>query len=296
LQLRSLKHPLFLLLALLLASTLAFAACSDDDDDEDDGDATATATDAGGSTIDITGVDELDDGTLTIGSDIAYAPIESYEEGTTNAVGLDIDIAKAMAEELGVEVEFEQVADFAGIIGDLNAGRYDIVMSAISITPERQAEIDFIAYFGPVGTTVVTPADNPFGITTIEKACGRILGAQDGTYQVDQMTALNEGACAADPIDIRTYPDNPAVITDLELGRIDGALMDDPVGAYAVLQSEEDIALSVIGVEGAEYGIGVRKDSTELNRVLQEAFDAIVADGTYADILEEWGQTSFGLQ
>jgi len=72
--------------------------------------------------------------------------------------------------------------------------------------------------------------------------------------------------------------------------------MDDPVGAYAVLQSEEDIALSVIGVEGAEYGIGVRKDSTELNRVLQEAFDAIVADGTYEEILAKWGQEAYALQ
>jgi polar amino acid transport system substrate-binding protein len=169
-------------------------------------------------------------------------------------------------------------------------------MSAISITPEREEEIDFIPYFGPVGTAVVTPADNPFGITTIENACGRIIGAQDGTYQVDQMMALNEGACADDPIDIRTYPDNPAVIADLELGRLDAAMMDDPVGAYAVLNSEADIAISVFGVEAAEYGIGVRKDSTELNAVLQEAFDAIVEDGTYLEILEEWGQEAFALQ
>jgi len=291
-----LKHPLFLLLALLLASTFAFVACSDDDDDDADATATATEDAGGGATIDISGVEELEDGTLTIGSDIAYAPIESFEEGTDNAVGLDIDIAKAMGEKMGVDVEFEQVADFAGIVGDLTSGRYDIVMSAISITPEREAEIDFVAYLGPVGTAVVTPADNPFGITTIAKACGRIIGAQDGTFQVDQMTALNEGDCKDDPIDIRTYPDNPAVITDLELGRIDAALMDDPVGAYAVLQSEEDIAISVFGYEGAEYGIGVRKDSTELNRVLQEALDAIIADGTYADILEEWGLAALALQ
>ena len=298
-RLPSVRNPVLLLLALILAAMLTFAACDDDDDDDDGEDTQPTATEdggAGGGEIDISGVEELEDGTLTIGSDIAYAPIEYFEEGTDNPVGLDIDIANAMGEELGVEVEFEQVADFAGIVGDLTSGRYDIVMSAISITPEREAEIDFIAYFGPVGTAVITPADNPFGITTIEKACGRILGAQDGTYQVDQMTALNEGPCAANPIDIRTYPDNPAVITDLELGRLDGALMDDPVAAYAVQQSDADIALSVVGYEGAEYGIGVRKDSTALNEALTAAFDAIVADGTYASILEQWAQGSFALQ
>ena len=295
-QLPSLKHPLFLLLALLAASMLVFAACSDDDDDEADGGDGGDASPTEAAEVDISGVDELEDGTLTIGSDIAYAPIEYFEEGTDNAVGMDVDIANAMAAKMGVKVEFEQVADFAGIVGDLTSGRYDIVMSAISITPEREAEIDFVPYFGPVGTAVITPSDNPFGITTIDKACGRILGAQDGTYQVEQMTLLNQGACASDPIDIRTYPDNPSVITDLELGRIDGALMDDPVGAYAVQQSDEDIAISVFGYEGAEYGIGVRKDSTALNTALQAAFDAIVADGTYADILEEWGQTAYALQ
>jgi polar amino acid transport system substrate-binding protein len=282
------------LLALLLALALAFAACDDDDDDEED-EGSPTATEGTGE-IDISGVEELEDGTLTIGSDIAYAPIEYFEEGTDTPAGLDIDIATAMAEKMDVEVEFEQVADFAGIVGDLTSGRYDIVMSAISITPEREAEIDFVPYFGPVGTAVITPSDNPFGITTIEKACGRILGAQDGTYQVDQMTALNEGACADNPIDIRTYPENPAVITDLELGRLDGALMDDPVAAYAVQQSDADIAISVFGYEGAEYGIGVRKDSTALNEALTAAFEAIVADGTYADILEEWGQSAYALQ
>ena len=76
-------------------------------------------------------------------------------------MGLDVDIATAMAEKLGVEVEFQQVADFAGIVGDLTSGRYDIVMSAISITPEREAEIDFIPYFGPVGTGILTPERQP---------------------------------------------------------------------------------------------------------------------------------------
>ena len=281
------------LLVTMLTGLLALAACGDDD--EGDGDASPTEADGGGE-VDVSGVPELEDGVLNIGSDIAYAPIEFFEEGTDNAVGLDVDLANAMGVKMGVEVEFNQVADFAGIVGDLTAGRYDIVMSAISITPEREAEIDFIPYFGPAGTAVLTPADNPFGITTIEKACGRIIGAQDGTIQVDQMTALNEGACAANPIDIRTYPENPAVIADLELGRLEAALADDPVGAYAVEQSEADIALSVFGYEGAEYGIGVRKDSTELNEALTAAFAAIVEDGTYAEILADWGLEAYALQ
>jgi polar amino acid transport system substrate-binding protein len=289
-----------LLCLLLAAAFVAFTACGDDDDDDDDeGTPAATASPAptgGGDGIDISGVPELEDGVLTIGSDIAYAPIEYYEEGTTNEKGMDVDIARALAEVLGVEVEFQQVADFAGIVGDLKAARYDIVMSAISITEERQAEIDFVAYFGPVGTGILTKAGNPEGFQSVEDLCGHPVAAQDGTYQIDQMNALNETECADDPIDIRAFPDNPTAVQELILGRVDAELADDPVAAYSALQSEENlIELAVPGFESAPYGIGVRKDSGELKAALEAAFQAIRDDGTYDDILEEWGQTEFAL-
>jgi len=277
---------------LVLGAFLAFTACGDDD--EKDGAASPTAADGA---IDISGVPELEDGVLNIGSDIAYAPIEFFETGTDNAVGLDVDIANAMAEKMGVEAEFVQVADFAGIVGDLTSGRYDIVMSAISITPEREAEIDFIPYFGPVGTGILTLTGNPQGFASVEDLCGHPVAAQDGTFQIDQMTALNEGPCADDPIDIRPFPDNPASVQELILGRVDAQLADDPVAAYSALQNEEElIELAVPGFEAAPYGIGVRKDSTELNEALTAAFAAIVADGTYSDILEGWGQTEFAYE
>ncbi len=289
------RHALFLLLALLLAATLTFAACNDDDDDDG---ATATATPAAGTgVIDISGVPELEDGVLTIGSDIAYAPIEYYEEGTDDARGMDVDLANAMGGLMGVEVEFQQVADFAGIVGDLTSGRYDIVMSAISITPEREAEIDFVPYFGPVGTAILTQTGNPKGFQSVEDLCGHPVAAQDGTFQVEQMTTLNDGPCAGNPIDIRTFPDNPAAVQELILGRVDAELSDDPVAAYSALQSEQNlIELAVPGFESAPYGIGVRKDSPELKAALEAAFQQLQDDGTYDEILNDWGQDEFALQ
>jgi polar amino acid transport system substrate-binding protein len=290
------KHPLLLLFALILASAFALAACGDDDG----GDGSPTATPEGTVSeafIDISDVPELEDGTLLIGSDIAYAPIEFYEEGTDNELGMDVDIAQAIADLLGVEVEFRQVADFAGIVGDLEASRYDIIMSAISITPEREQAIDLVPYFGPVGTGILAPTGNPEGIDAIDDLCGRPVGAQDGTFQIEQMDALNETTCSGNPIDIRAFPDNPAVIQEVVLGRIDAALMDDPVAAYSADQSEGNlIQLVVTGFEAAPYGIGVRKDSTDLKDVIEEALAELMADGTYADILEEWGQSQFALQ
>ena len=283
-----------LLLVLALAAVLAFAACKDDE--KKTGTTPSTGQTPAAGEIDISNVPELQDGKLLVGSDIAYPPIEFLEEGTQNPVGLDIDLAKAIAEVLGVEVEFQQVADFAGIVGDLKAKRYDIVMSAISITPEREAEIDFVAYFAPVGTGILVQAGNPQGLTSFwSELCGHPIAAQAGTYQVTQMEAANAADCKDDPIDIRQFPDNPAAVQELSLGRVDAELADDPVAAYTAFQSNGEIEVAATGFESAPYGIGVRKDSPELKSVLEQALQAIRDDGTYGNILADWGQEAFAV-
>jgi polar amino acid transport system substrate-binding protein len=287
----------FLLISLPVA-LLAVAACGDDD--EGNGVVSPTATEVsdgdGGGEIDISGVPELEDGTLTIGSDIAYAPIEFYEEGTDNEQGLDVDIARAIGDALGVDVEFQQVADFAGIVGDLQAERYDIVMSAISITEEREAEIDFVPYFGPAGTGILVATGNPNGIDAIEDLCGLAVAAQVGTVQVDYLNEANEAECADNQIDVKTFPDNPTAVQELALGRVDAELADDPVAAYSALQSDGELEVVAPRFDSAPYGIGVRKDSTALKDALEAALQQIMDDGTYTEILEKWGQEDFAYE
>ena len=294
---RKLFPRLFLTVPLLLlvAAAMLVAACGDDDDDDDSSDDGGATTAPAGDGIDISGVPELEDGMVTVGSDIAYPPIEYFEEGTDNAVGLDVDLLAALAEKLGVDYEFKQVADFAAIVGDVKASRYDIVMSAISITNEREAEITMIPYFGPAGTGVLVQAGNPEGIEAIEDLCGKAVGAQVGTIQVDYMEEFNENECADNPIDIKTFPDNPVSVQELTLGRIAAQLSDDPVAGYTAAQSDGELDVAVTGFDSAPYGMGLRKDSTELKAVLEEALAAIKADGTYDQILDDWGQSDLAL-
>ncbi|MEX0682798.1 MAG: ABC transporter substrate-binding protein [Dehalococcoidia bacterium] len=283
-------------LLLLIAASMLFAACGDDDDDDSGDDGGSTTAPVGTGEIDISSVPELEDGMLTVGSDIAYPPIEYFEEGTDNATGLDVDLLAAMAEVLGVDYEFKQVADFAAIVGDVKSSRYDIVMSAISITPEREAEIDFIPYFGPAGTGILVQSGNPENIESIEDLCGKAVGAQVGTYQVDQMEGFNSNECAENKIDIKTFPDNPISVQELELGRIVAQLSDDPVAAYSASQSEGGLVeVAVQGFESAPYGIGLRKDSTNLKAALVAALAVIRTNGTYGQILEDWGQSDLAL-
>ena len=239
------------------------------------------------------GAVESKDGAITVFA----PPVEFYKEGTQQEQGMDVDLANAIAQRLGVTTKFQQVAEFAGIVQDLKSKRYDIVMSAISITDERSAEIDFVPYFGPVGTGILVPKGNPKNIKAITDICGLNIAAQTGTFQVDQMNTLNEGDCKDKKINIQTFPDNPSAVQEVGLGRVDAELADDPVAAYSAVQSGGGLVeLVVTGFEAAPYGIGVRKDSGPLKSALEDALQQIMNDGTYTDILKKWDQEQFALK
>ncbi|MDP2674963.1 MAG: transporter substrate-binding domain-containing protein [Dehalococcoidia bacterium] len=149
--------------------------------------------DAPAAVPDVGDVPELADGILQIGSDIAYAPIEFFEEGTQNEMGLDVDLANAIAEVIGVDVEFLNLG-FDPLIPSLKGGEIDIIMSSMTITEQRQQEIDFIAYF-TAGTGILVKSGNPEDIGSLEDLCGLIAAVQVGTIQVDQLEALNDETC-----------------------------------------------------------------------------------------------------
>jgi len=140
--------------------------------------------------IDISGVPELQDGVLNVGSDIAYAPFEFFQEGTEIADGLDVDMGTAIAEVLGVEAEFINTG-WDGIIPALQTEDFDVIMSAMTITEDRSAEIDFVAYIS-VGTGIVVPVGNPDNIHELDDLCGLTVAVQVGTIQEQMLTDQNE--------------------------------------------------------------------------------------------------------
>jgi polar amino acid transport system substrate-binding protein len=164
---RWLRRSLFLACVLLLAT---FAAMACGGEEEEEGGVTPGAGAA---------VPELEDGTLQILSDIAYAPIEFYEAGSNEAKGLDVDLANALGEKLDVKVEFINTG-FDGIIAALQGEDGDVIMSSMTITPDREAEIDFIPY-ADVGTGILVKSGNPEDIAKLEDLCGLTVAVQEGT-------------------------------------------------------------------------------------------------------------------
>jgi polar amino acid transport system substrate-binding protein len=279
---RWLRHSLLLVCVVLVA---AFVASACGGGEEKPAAASPTPRAAGSPTASLAaGVPELADGTLQVGSDIAYAPIEFYEEGTQNPVGLDIDIAKALAKELGVKVEFMNTG-FDGLIGALQAKRFDIIMSSMTVTEKRQQEIDFIPYF-TAGTGILVQAGNPKNIQSLADLCGKNVAVQLGTIQVDQLDAQNEQC--AQKISITTFDQNPLAVEQLRLGRADAVTADYPVAANDARLSQGTLEVVGTQFEAAPYGIGLRKDSTALNAALTKALQAIMDNGEYDKILADW--------
>ena len=279
---RWLPRSLFLACVLLLATFTAMACGGEE---EEKGGATPGAGAA---------VPELGDGTLQVLSDIAYAPIEFYEAGSNQAKGLDVDLAKALAERLDVKVEFINTG-FDGIIAALQAKDGDVIMSAMTVTPERQAEIDFIPYVN-VGTGILVTAGNPKEIAKLEDLCGLTVAVQEGTIQQDMLTELNAGACSDNKIDIVTFDQNPLAVEELRVGGADAVLADFPVALNDANQSEGKLEVVSEQFQAAPYGIGLRKGSTALKSALEDALQEIKDDGTYASILKDWHLESAALE
>ncbi|MEA2826148.1 MAG: polar amino acid transport system substrate-binding protein [Actinomycetota bacterium] len=227
---------------------------------------------------------------LDVGSDVAYAPVEFFEEGTQDVTGLDVDICAAVVAKFGGFTCRFMNTEFAGIIPALQAKRFDIVMSALSDTKERQQAIDLVDYFS-AGTSILVAKGNPVGIRTLDDLCGKTIGLQKGTIQED-LANTQKTACQGrgSDLEVLTFEKDTDALLALKAGRSVADMNDFPVAAYNAKVSGDGKDFEVVGEQlgAGPYGIGVRKEDVVLRDVLRDALMAIVADGSYDRILAKW--------
>ena len=226
-------------------------------------------------------------GVLVFGTDASYAPSEFFAEDGTTIVGFDVDLGKAIAAKLGLEGQFEN-ATFDSLIVGVQNGKFPASMSSFTITPERLEQVNMISYFS-AGTSWAVQTGNPSGIS-VDDPCGKTVAVQKATVQVDDIEKRNEDCKSAGKpeIAIQQYGLQSEATTAVVSGKADAMLSDSPVVAYAIQQSGKLEALGEV-YDSAPYGIVVPKEETEFATAIQGAVDALIADGTYGAILDEWG-------
>jgi polar amino acid transport system substrate-binding protein len=228
------------------------------------------------------------DGVISVGSDTTYAPSEFIAEDGTTIVGFDVDLFSLVAEKLGLKAEFT-TAPFDSIIAGVGSGKYEVGVSSFTINPERLAQATMISYYS-AGTQWSTKKGNPENVDP-ENACGLSIAVQKATVQVDDITARSK-TCTDDgkpAITIDQYDAQSDATAAVVSGKDVAGLADSPVMAYAVKQTNGQLELLGDVYDAAPYGYVVPKDQTEFAQAIADAVKALIADGSYADVLDKWG-------
>ena len=227
-----------------------------------------------------------DSGTLLFGTDASYAPNQFLAEDGSTIVGFDIDLGNAIAAKLGLAAKWEN-STFDSLIVGVQNGKFNASMSSFTVNPEREKQVNMVTYF-EAGTSWAVPTGNPAGIDVADP-CGKTVAVQKATVQVDDIEARNEECKTAGKpeVSIQQYGLQSEATTAVVSGKADAMLADSPVVAYAIQQSGK---LEQVGevYDSAPYGVVVPKDETEFATSIQGAIDALIEDGSYASILEQW--------
>jgi polar amino acid transport system substrate-binding protein len=238
-------------------------------------------------------------GKLVICSDIPYPPQEFFD-ANGNPTGSDIDIGAEIAKRLGLTMEVQNSV-FDTIIAALTGGKCDIIISAQNITTDRVKQVDMIPYF-QAGQSFVVATGNPKNIKVQNDLCGKSIGAETGTTEVDYLNGTGDykgqglsAACVAagkPKINVVQFAKDSDALLALQTGKVDAYFADSPVAGYYTVQHPDLFQLSGLTLGVADEGISVSKSNTGLRDAVQQALISMINDGTYLNILKKYGDDS----
>ena len=232
-------------------------------------------------------------GTLSVAADATYAPNEFIASDGHTVIGMDADLAKALAQAMGLKADVKNVT-FDAIIPGLAAKKYDLGMSSFTVTKEREKTVDFVSY-AIAGTSFFVKTSGGPNVKSLADLCGLKVAAERGTTQESDATAQGKKCKAAGKsgVTVQVFPDQNAVNLALSSGRADVDMSDSPPAAYAVEQSNGQFKLTGKQYGVAAYGIAIPKGSG-LTKPVLDALKAVMADGTYQKIFQYWGLVKRG--
>jgi polar amino acid transport system substrate-binding protein len=227
-------------------------------------------------------------GTLTVAADATYPPDEFIASDGKTVIGMDADLANALASVMGLKASVQNVT-FDAIIPGLAAGKYDLGMSSFTDTKEREATVDFVTYL-KAGSSIYVKADGGPDLTSLDALCGHKVAAERGTTQSDQIDEQNKKCTSAGKPGVTPVilPDQNGVNLAVTSGRADAAMADSPVASYIAEKSNGQLKVTGGPFPPEPYGIAIPKNSGLTQPVLA-GIKALIADGTYKKILDYWG-------
>jgi polar amino acid transport system substrate-binding protein len=273
-----------LMLSVLVALSLLSTACG-----------STPETQAGNGSMSTTRVtitpptDLLTPGVLTVGSDTTYPPQEFIDTGNKQAMGFDIDLITQIADLMGLKVNVVST-DFTTLIDSLSNKRFDVVISAVTVNPDRQKKISFVNYFS-AGESLLVQQGNPMHLKSASDLCGLNVGVQKATVEQDDLTAASKDCTVRGklPIHLTVLENQTDVVALLANKRVVATYQDSPVTDYYIKQHPGEFTVGGSIANAAPEGIAVRKGDTSMLIAMQTAFDVLKINGTYHRLILKWG-------
>jgi polar amino acid transport system substrate-binding protein len=225
---------------------------------------------------------QKEDNVLVMATNATFPPYEYIGEGG-QFVGIDVEIAQAIAEKLGMTLEIKDV-DFGSILGGVESGKYDMGMAGLTVTPDRLKSVNFTTPYAKGVQVVIVKADS--GITSIADLAGKKIGVQqDTTGHIYASMSVEEGGFGEENV-TRYKSGNDAVLA-LTSGKVQAVIIDkDPANSY--VKANEGLTILESAYADEDYAIAIAKNNTELLQKVNKALEELIADGTVASIVNKY--------
>ncbi len=212
---------------------------------------------------------------LTMATNAEFPPFEYIENG--EIVGADVDIAKAIAEKLGKELEITNI-DFDAALTGAATGKYDMAVAGITANDERRENMNFSVDYYTASQAIIVKADST--IAASKDLEGKTISCQEGTTG-EQFLLDNNYA-------IQSFKTGAEAITALTSGKVDAVVIDDAVAR--ALSKEQNGATKVLdeALTQEAYAIALKKGNDELTKEIDGALEALKAEGKLAEIFEKY--------
>ena len=236
----------------------------------------AAAADTEGETTEAGEVTTVTEGILTMGTNAAFPPYEYYEGDTV--VGIDAEIAQAIAEKLGLSLEIVDM-DFNSIITAVQSGKVDVGIAGMTVEPDRLENVDFTDSYATGVQVVIVTEDSD--IASVDDLEGKLIGTQEGT--------TGWSYCSEDYGDdmVIPYTNGATAVQALLDGKVDCVVIDQQP-ALSFVEANEGLKILETEYTVEDYAIAVSKDNTALRDAINTALNELIEDGTVQGILDKY--------
>jgi len=220
-------------------------------------------------------------GYLVVGLDDTFAPM-GFRDEDSELVGFDVDLAKAVGEELDIEIRFQPI-DWNSKVLELNSGAIDVIWNGLTITDSRLEEMTFSdPYLANRQVVIVRDSDS---ITSLSDLADLSVGVQiDSAAQ----EAVEASEFVSSFSELLTYDTYDQALLELSSESVDAVVIDEIMGRYMIAQSDEDMRVLDDDFGDEEYGIGFRLEATDLRDKIDATLDILVEEGVVTEISEKW--------